>query len=315
MKRLGFMFPGQGSQYVGMGKELYAPYPEIKDTLDIANNLAGFNLTEVMFNGPLETLTQTQYTQPSLFSFSVAVFRLLKARGYAPLVVAGHSLGEYAGLVASGVVSFEDGFKIVKIRGELLRKAAEKNKGTMAAIIGLQNNVVEEICRSVSTGVVEPVNYNCPGQLVIAGAYQAVQDAVKLCQEKGAQRAIMLNVSGAFHSSLMKEAGYELGKALNNFSMKNPSIPIVANYHALFLQNDEEVRVAMVKQVSSPVLWEKSVQQMISNGVEVMVEIGAGKVLSGLMKRIDKKIPTYPIEDEKSLQKFLSEMKRLTSNV
>lgn len=307
MKKIGFMFPGQGSQYVGMGKELYTLYPEIKDTLDTANALVGFNLTKVMFDGPLETLTQTQYTQPALFSLSVAVFRLLKKRGYSPLVVAGHSLGEYAALVATGVLSFEDGLKIVKIRGELLRKAAEKNKGTMAAIIGLQNDVVEEICRSISTGVVEPVNYNCPGQLVIAGAHQPIQEAVKLCQEKGAQRAIVLNVSGAFHSSLMKEAGSELEKELSGFSMQNPTIPIVANYHARFLQSVEEARVAMVKQVASAVLWEKSVRQMLNNGVEIMVEIGAGKVLSGLMKRIDKKITTYSIEDEKSLQKFISE--------
>ncbi len=305
MKKIAFMFPGQGSQYVGMGRELYQHHEIVQDTLNTANKILGYDLTHMMFEGPAELLTQTQYTQPAVFSLSVAIYRILKEKNIVPNAVAGHSLGEYSAMVASGIIDFEQGLKIIQIRGELLQEAAVQQKGTMAAIIGLANEKIEEICRNIKNGVVEPVNYNCSNQLVIAGQTEAVQEAIKQAQAQGALKAIQLQVSGPFHSSLMQEAGKKLGQALSNYILHDPVIPVVANYNAKFLQNTAEAAQSMVSQVSSPVLWERSMQQLLDNGAEVFVEAGPGKVLCGLMKRIDRKVKCHNIEDEKTLQAFL----------
>jgi [acyl-carrier-protein] S-malonyltransferase len=306
MGKTGFLFPGQGSQYVGMGQELSQRHEVVRDLFDTANRSLGYDLTKVMFTGPLELLTQTQYTQPAIFTMSCAITRILREKGITPDAVAGHSLGEFAAWVTSGVLNFEDGLKIVHIRGQLLQETATRQKGTMAAIIGLDNEKVKEICGNIKNGVVEPVNYNCPGQLVIAGQEEAVKEAMAAAQQQGAMKVILLQVSGAFHSSLMKEAGAKLEQELSHFTLNDPSLPVIANHNAGLIKNKDEAREAMIKQVSSPVLWEQSMQKLIGLGMETFVEIGPGKVLNGLLKRINRKLKASNLEDEKSLQDFLA---------
>ncbi|MDD5492305.1 MAG: ACP S-malonyltransferase [bacterium] len=309
MNKIAFMFPGQGAQYVGMGQELNAKYELARILFDQANKILGYDLTKVMFEGPIETLTQTQYTQPAVFTLSVVVSRLLAEQGIKPQIVAGHSLGEYAALAASRIISFEEGLKLVQIRGRTLQENAVKHPGMMAAIIGLEDDKVKDICAHSKTGIVEAVNYNCPGQLVIAGETAAVQAAMEEAQKAGAMKVIQLQVSGPFHSSLMREASVQFEKELESFEMHNPQVPIVANYNAKFIQNTAEAKEAMVKQVYSPVFWKESVGQLINDGTEFFVEAGPGKTLCGLLKRINRKMPCANVENESTLQELLVKIK------
>ena len=311
MKKIAFMFPGQGAQYVGMGQELYAKYELARKLFDQANKTLGYDLTKVMFEGPIETLTQTQHTQPAVFTLSVMVSALLAEQGIKPQVVAGHSLGEYAALVASGILSFEEGLKIVQIRGRLLQESAAKHPGTMAAIIGLDDEKVKSICENIKTGVVEAVNYNCPGQLVIAGETAAVQAAMEEAQKAGAMKVIQLQVSGPFHSSLMREASVQFEKELATFELHDPVVPVVANYNAEFIQNTAEAKEAMVKQVYSPVFWKESVGQLIDQGIELFVEVGPGKTLCGLLKRINRKMPCGNVADSQTLEDLISQVNKI----
>ncbi len=306
MKKIAFIFPGQGAQYVGMGQELYNKYGRVREIFDRANKILGYDLTKIIFDGPLETLTQTQHTQPAIFTLSVATCVLLQGEGITPQAVAGHSLGEYSALVASGILSFENGLKIVQIRGRLLQEASIKYPGSMAAIIGLDNEKAEAICANVKSGVVEAVNYNCPGQLVISGQPAAVQEAMKEAQNAGAMKVVQLQVSGPFHSTLMKEASVQLEKELANFEMHDPLVPVVANCSAKFIQDIAAARISMIKQVYSPVLWERSIGQLINNGSELFVEVGPGKILGGLLKRINRKMPYANVENEITLQDLVS---------
>tara|TARA_R110002124_G_scaffold109723_4_gene263146 strand:- start:7916 stop:8803 length:888 start_codon:yes stop_codon:yes gene_type:complete len=284
-----FLFPGQGSQFVGMGKDHYDSNPDFAEIVDQANEILGIDLKTIMFEGPEDKLKQTEFTQPAIFLHSVALYKTLDAT---PDMVAGHSLGEFSALVACGAVSFEDALKIVRRRGELMQAAGASNPGTMAAIIGMDDDKVEAVCEKAKeqTGKeVIPANYNCPGQLVISGYTEAVKAAVDIAKEDGARMAMLLPVSGAFHSSLMEPAFVGLKESLENLSIKVPSCPIYSNFTAEPTSDVEEIRSNLLNQLMNPVRWTQTLQNMLANGATSFVEVGPGKVLQGLVKRTDRK--------------------------
>lgn len=280
-----YVFPGQGSQYVGMGKDLCEQFPEAKKYFDEADSVLGFSLSKICFEGPEEELKQTKNTQPAIFLHSVALWNLLKPSDAA--MVAGHSLGEYSALVAAGAISFADAIKLVRLRGELMQKAGEENPGTMAAIVGLDPNVVVEVTKAASeAGIVQPANFNSPGQIVISGSVPGVRKAMDLAKERGAKLVKELVVSGAFHSPLMQSAKDKLKVALDGTVINDAKIPVYANVTASSVQKADEIRRLLFEQVTSPVRWEESVANMAAAGATKFVEVGPGKVLQGLVKRI-----------------------------
>lgn len=284
-----YLFPGQGSQFVGMGKDHYESNPDFTAMVDQANEILGFDLKNILFNGPEETLKQTEYTQPAIFLHSVALFKTLEAK---PDTVAGHSLGEFSALVACGAVSFEDALRIVRRRGELMQEAGTQNPGTMAAIIGMEDEAVENVCSQASSETGKEViaaNYNCPGQLVISGYVEAVEKAVALAKENGARMAMLLPVSGAFHSSLMQPALDGLRDQLENLEIKTPNCPIYSNYTGESTTDPEEIRSNLLNQLLNPVRWTQTLTNMIEQGITSFVEVGPGKVLQGLVKRTNRK--------------------------
>ncbi|MCH2448666.1 MAG: ACP S-malonyltransferase [Gracilimonas sp.] len=280
-----YLFPGQGSQFVGMGKELYHSNADAAKYFDRANEILGIGLKEIMFEGPEEKLKQTEFTQPAIFLHSVALFKTLDAK---PDMVAGHSLGEFSALVACGAVSFEDALKIVRRRGELMQQAGTENPGTMAAVIGMDDEAVEKVCAQASEETGKEVlaaNYNCPGQLVISGYKEAVEKAVELAKENGARMAMLLPVSGAFHSSLMQPAYDGLKEQLEQLEIVTPDCPIYSNYTAKPTTDPDEIRSNLLNQLLNPVRWTQTLNNMSSNGADSFVEVGPGKVLQGLVKR------------------------------
>lgn len=307
MPKFGLLFPGQGSQNVGMGKDLYDSYAIAKDTIDRANEVLGFDLKKILFEGPDEVLKQTQFTQPAIFTVSVAAYKALSSvAGIAPAdcIAAGHSLGEYSALCAAGIFSFDDGLKLVKARGEFIQSASQKNPGSMAAIIGLDAQKVKEVCAQAAGGVnvCEPVNFNSPGQIVIAGHTSAVQEAVTLATAAGAMKALMLNVSGPFHSSLMTDAALMMNDELKKYTFSAPVMPVVTNCDAQATTDGALIAGKLFRQINSPVLWEQSIKTMIDAGAATFIEIGPQRVLSGLMRRIDKTRKCLNCEDKKSLE-------------
>ncbi|MFD2513459.1 ACP S-malonyltransferase [Pontibacter locisalis] len=280
-----YVFPGQGSQFVGMGKDLYEQHEEAKQLFDKANEILGFNITEIMFNGTDEELKQTKVTQPAIFLHSVA--QAVVAKDFNPDMVAGHSLGEFSALVASKVLSFEDGLRLVSKRALAMQAACEANPSTMAAILGLEDDKVEEVCASIDE-VVVAANYNCPGQLVISGSNKGIEIACEKMKEAGAKRALPLPVGGAFHSPLMKPAEEELAKAIEETKFSEGICPIYQNVDAMPHTEPAEIKQNLIKQLTAPVRWTQSVQQMISDGATHFVECGPGKVLQGLVKKIDR---------------------------
>ncbi|MBO6620856.1 MAG: ACP S-malonyltransferase [Balneola sp.] len=284
-----YLFPGQGSQFVGMGKDHNEANSDFAKMVEDANEILGIDLKSVMFEGPEEKLKQTEFTQPAIFLHSVALYKTLDAT---PDMVAGHSLGEFSALVACNAVSFEDALKIVRRRGELMQAAGASNPGTMAAIIGMDDDKVELVCKKAEeqTGKeVVAANYNCPGQLVISGYTEAVKAAVDIAKEDGARMAMLLPVSGAFHSSLMEPAFVGLKESLENLKINTPSCPIYSNFTAKPTSDVDEIRSNLLDQLMNPVRWTQTLQNMIANGATSFVEVGPGKVLQGLVKRTDRK--------------------------
>ena len=295
MSKTAFVFPGQGSQYVGMGKDLYEQLPEARQRFDQADALLGISLTKICFEGPEEELKQTKNTQPAIFLHSMVVAK--QYRGERAAMAAGHSLGEYSALVYAGALTFEDGLRLVRLRGELMQQAGIEQPGTMAAIVGLEPSVVDDVCRIASSaGIVQSANFNSPGQIVISGSVAGVQKAMELAKEHGARLVKKLPVSGAFHSPLMEIAGSGLKSALEKTSITDAAIPVYANVTARPVQKTDEIRRLLYEQLTKPVRWEETIANMALDGAGLFVEIGPGKVLQGLVKRIRSDVGTRGIE-------------------
>lgn len=285
-----YVFPGQGAQFEGMGKDLFDRSSEARRIFEEANELLGFNLSQVMFEGSGEELKQTKVTQPAIFVHSIASIYASDQK-VVPDCVAGHSLGEFSALVGAGVLSFQDALRLVAIRSQAMQKACELVPSTMAAVVGLEDEQVEDICRSIQ-GIVVPANYNCPGQLVISGEISAVEEAIKKCQDAGAKMAVTLQVGGAFHSPLMEPAKEELAQAIHGTDFSIPVCPIYQNVTGRAYMEPKEIKENLIDQLTAPVRWTQTMHHMVSDGVSSFVEVGGnGKVLSGLIKRFDRKIP------------------------
>ncbi|WP_299154619.1 ACP S-malonyltransferase [uncultured Christiangramia sp.] len=285
-----YVFPGQGAQFSGMGLNLYEKSPQAQELFEQANDILGFSITDIMFEGSAEDLKQTKVTQPAIFIHSVILSKVL-GESFKPDMVAGHSLGEFSALVANKVLSFEDGLKLVSQRAEAMQKACELEPSTMAAVLGMEDEMVESICAETE-GTVVAANYNCPGQLVISGAYAAVEKACENLKKRGAKRAVILPVGGAFHSPLMEPARKDLAEAIENTEFSKPICPIYQNVSTFAVTDASEIKKNLVFQLTAPVKWTQSVQNMINDGANEFVEVGPGKVLQGLVKKINRSLTT-----------------------
>ena len=285
-----YVFPGQGAQFVGMGLDLYENHPQAQELFEQANDILGFSITDIMFEGTPEDLKQTKVTQPAIFLHSVILSKVM-GEAFKPDMVAGHSLGEFSALVANGTLNFEDGLKLVSQRAMAMQKACELKPSTMAAVLALDDEVVEKICSEID-GIVVPANYNCPGQLVISGEVEAVNKACEKLKEAAAKRALVLPVGGAFHSPLMQPAREELAAAIENTEFSEPSCPVYQNVTTTPVLVSKEIKENLIAQLTAPVKWTQSVQNMISDGAKTFIEVGPGKVLQGLAKKIDSSVET-----------------------
>lgn len=304
MGKIAFVFPGQGAQAVGMGKDIYEHDSDARAIFEQANEALGFSLTEIMFEGPDDALKQTVNTQPALLTASVAFLKLVEKAGIKAAYVAGHSLGEYSALVAANVLSFEDAVRTVRARGQFMEQAVPNGQGSMAAVLGAEREALQQLCDEISGqgSVVELANVNCPGQIVVSGSVAGVNEVVAHGKEIGAKRVIPLEVSGPFHSSLMGNAASALGGELRQIAMQDPAIPVIANVTAEPVTSASEIKALLERQVCAPVLWEDSVKKLIELGVDTFVEIGSGSVLTGLIKKIDKQVTTITINKLDALQ-------------
>jgi [acyl-carrier-protein] S-malonyltransferase len=314
MGKLAFLFPGQASQYPGMGKELAGNHPAARSVFDAADKALGFSVSDLCFSGSEEALKLTANTQPAILTVSVATLRVLEENGVQPAYVAGHSLGEFSALVAAGGLEFSDAVRLVRRRGEYMQSAVPEGVGAMAAILGLAPAQVAGICRQAADGqVVAPANLNSPEQTVISGHAGAVKRAVELASAGGAKRAVMLPVSAPFHSSLMQPAAVKLESDLRTTEFRPLRIPLVNNADAELTTDGDEAREGLVRQVTLPVRWEESVRELIDQGVNTFVEVGPGRVLTGLLRQIDRSIHVFNVEDEKSLRSTLERLAQAQS--
>ncbi len=306
-----FLFPGQGSQKVGMVQDLFENYDSVKALIKEADETLGFSISKMMFEGPDTELMKTEFTQPAILTASVAVWQVLKEHGLTPDIAAGHSLGEYSALVAAGAISFADAVHTVHLRGRFMQEAVPLGEGGMAAIIGSNPETIVKVCGEVSTEdlPVQAVNFNCPGQVVIAGATAAVEKACEALKEAGARRAIMLKVSAPFHSTLMEPAALRLKEVLDKIDIHDTAIPVVANVNAKEETKADEIRKNLVDQAAHPVHWEESIRNMIAGGVDMTVEAGPGTVLTGFMKKIARSVPCHHAEDAATIDEVVTALK------
>ncbi|OPJ56932.1 ACP S-malonyltransferase [Alkalithermobacter paradoxus] len=314
MGKVALVFPGQGSQYVGMGKQIYEKYETARKIFDKSNEVLNVDLKSIIFEGPEEELTKTENTQPAILTLSIALFEVLKEKIDLKYdACAGLSLGEYSALVAADAISFEDAAVLVKKRGRYMQQAVPSGKGTMAAILGLDREVLLDVLKEASVeGIVEAANFNSPGQIVISGEVSAVEKAVQLCKEKGAKKAVVLKVSAPFHSSMLVNAGENLQKELENIDFENLKVPVVANVDANYVAK-ENIKDSLVRQVSSSVMWEDSIERLINDGFDTFIEIGPGKTLKAFIKKIaskmKKEVNIYNVEDEDTLEEVVNIIK------
>lgn len=308
MTNIAFVFPGQGSQYVGMGRDLYENYNEVREVIDLASKVLGYDVSRLCFYGPKEELDKTEKTQPCILTVSISINNVLLSKGIKPSLVAGHSLGEYSAIVSAGAIDFEDAVRLTEQRGRLMQELVPEGKGLMAAIIGLDKREIQDICNSLKSGYAEGANYNSPNQIVVAGERLAVLEVLEKAKERGAKKAVILSVSVPSHCRLMEPVSEKLKRILEGIDIKDANLPIVNNVEARFITKKEDIKLSLIKQLSSPLLWEDSIKNMISSGINTFVEVGPGKVLSNLIKRIDTGVKVLNVEDTKTLQDILNEL-------